>query len=158
VEPGVKAIAAADIIRVKVMSMMVNRDLFANEAAETEGTTTEVPGNNEAVGANFAKILETRSLAARSAKDIGFGSAIIGGGCCVHLSIEYRPAQFVATSPALVAVTATDTEGTALMWGKVFSQGYHIKECIISTNPGANLYVITLNAIARVRWCEIFSC
>lgn len=46
-----------------------------------------------------------------------------------------------------------------MSWSKFkFSAYYHIKEGIIATKPGAKLVVAVLNAIARVRWCEIFSC
>jgi hypothetical protein len=36
--------------------------------------------------------------------------------------------------------------------------GYRVRECVITTNPGARLLAAALNAAARVRWCEIFSC
>jgi len=45
-----------------------------------------------------------------------------------------------------------------LTWHKVFEEGYHVKESIITTYPGAWLTVDVTSAIARVRWCEIFSC
>ncbi|NLI83727.1 MAG: hypothetical protein GX443_18895 [Deltaproteobacteria bacterium] len=48
---------------------------------------------------------------------------------------------------------------TFLSWGKTVSpNGYHIKEGIITTKPGAQLYLYGINAVARVRWCETFSC
>lgn len=94
----------------------------------------------------------------------GMGDAIIGGGCCVHLSIEYMQNidETTLLSPDVISVViaaALDSEGTLLAWSKFkFPHGYHIKEGIITTNPGAKLAVIVLNAIARIRWCEIFSC
>lgn len=94
----------------------------------------------------------------------GRGQAIIGGGCCVELAIEYMPTPPLVSLgtggslPALVLVAVTDAEGAILMWSKLVSPGYHVKEGIISTYPGALLLVVVLNAIARVRWCEIFSC
>ena len=36
--------------------------------------------------------------------------------------------------------------------------GYRVRECVITTNPGSRLLAAALNATARVRWCEIFSC
>jgi hypothetical protein len=57
-----------------------------------------------------------------------------------------------------VTVEVRDSEGSLLVWRKQFKEGYHVKECIITTYPGARLSVIVKNAIARVRWCEIFSC
>lgn len=85
-------------------------------------------------------------------------SAFIGGGCCVHLSVEYmldNPQQ-----PGMVAVAVADSEGTTLYWLRVERAGtpYQIKESIISTKPGAKLTALAVNATARVRWCEIFSC
>jgi hypothetical protein len=94
----------------------------------------------------------------------GTGQAIIGGGCCVQLSVEYMPAQAVITvdSPTdqkcAVTVMVVDSEGCSLTWHKVFQEGYHVKESIITTYPGARLAVAVNNAIARVRWCEVFSC
>lgn len=94
----------------------------------------------------------------------GTGKAIIGGGCCVQLSVEYMPAAAVLTvdSPTdqkcAVTVEVIDSEGCSLMWPKVFQEGYHVKESIITTYPGARLGVQVNNAVARVRWCEIFSC
>lgn len=93
----------------------------------------------------------------------GMADAIIGGGCCVHLSIEYMP-NFETINPsanqlAIILVLVVDSEGTILAWGKYGAiHGYHIKECIITTNPGAKVEVLAINAIARVRWCEVFSC
>ncbi|HTS63229.1 MAG TPA: hypothetical protein VMH28_14475 [Candidatus Acidoferrales bacterium] len=88
------------------------------------------------------------------------GRAIIGGGCCVSLSVEYMPSTVSLASPplAFVEVTVTDAAGTALAWIKEFKEGYHVQECIITTNPGAILRVFVKSAIARVRWCEVFSC
>ena len=83
------------------------------------------------------------------------GRAFIGGGCCVHLSIEYAS----VSESSQVHVIVEDTEGTMLSWGKKGIQpGYYIKEGIITTNPGARLMVVVQDVIARVRWCEVFSC
>jgi hypothetical protein len=86
--------------------------------------------------------------------------AFIGGGCCVHLSVEFMPKSLSGTDSGAVNVTVKDSEGTMLRWGKIVEpgSGYQIKESIISTNPGAILYLDASNAIARVRWCECFSC
>jgi hypothetical protein len=93
----------------------------------------------------------------------GTGKAIIGGGCCVQLSVEYMPVEPVlavdsTSDPCRVTVEVLDSEGCMLVWRKVFMEGYHVKESIITTYPGARLTVNVNNAIARVRWCEIFSC
>ena len=94
----------------------------------------------------------------------GTGQAIIGGGCCVQLSVEYMPSQPVLTvdSPTgqncAVTVVVVDSEGCSLTWHKVFEEGYHVKESIITTYPGAWLTLDVNSAIARVRWCEVFSC
>jgi hypothetical protein len=91
----------------------------------------------------------------------GPGQAIIGGGCCVQLSVEYMPAQqdvAGGSQTCTVMVNVVDSEGCTLTWQKVFQEGYHVKESIIMTYPGARLTVTVSNAVARVRWCEIFSC
>ena len=88
----------------------------------------------------------------------GMATAFIGGGCCVSLSVEY--AASATTQPFIVVLEVVDSEGTAMLWGREENAGtpYRVKECVIATKPGANLSVVTLNATARVRWCEIFSC
>ena len=88
---------------------------------------------------------------------IGLDKAFIGGGCCVHLSIEYTPA---GTADGTVAVLTQDSSDTELMWIKKVNAGlgYQIKEGIVTTKPGAHLTVLVVGATARVRWCEVFSC
>jgi hypothetical protein len=89
---------------------------------------------------------------------VGDGTAFIGGGCCVHLSIEYAPSSPTVLSAVVVLVQGADD--TTLAWMKIEQPGagYQVKEGIIATHPGADLAVIVLNMTARVRWCEIFSC
>lgn len=101
---------------------------------------------------------EVAGAAAAQKVELGTGSAFIGGGCCVHLSIEYAPSTPTADSVVLVIVK--DSEGTILAWAKSEKPGvgYQIKECIVTTKPGADLSVIVANMTARVRWCEVFSC
>ena len=88
----------------------------------------------------------------------GIGTAFIGGGCCVHLSVEFAP--ITPTAEATVIILVKDTEGTGMAWEKQEKAGthYQVKECVITTKPGATLTVAVLNMTARVRWCEIFSC
>jgi hypothetical protein len=88
---------------------------------------------------------------------VGVGTAFIGGGCCVHLSVEYAPA---GAADGLIAVYVQDSNDTQLTWMKKASAGlgYQIKEGIVATKPGAHLKVLVVEATARVRWCEVFSC
>jgi hypothetical protein len=88
---------------------------------------------------------------------IGLGSAFIGGGCCVHLSVEYTP---IGTADGTVGLIVKDSNDTELMWIKKAAAGlgYQIKEGVVTTKPGASLSVLVVGAIARVRWCEVFSC
>lgn len=101
---------------------------------------------------------EAASAEASPAPAVGTATAFIGGGCCVSLSVEY--AASVTTQPFIVLVDVTDSEGTAMLWLRQENVGtpYRVKEGVITTKPGATLRVIVLNATARVRWCEIFSC
>jgi hypothetical protein len=91
---------------------------------------------------------------------VGIGKAFIGGGCCVHLSVEYALQNNTGTDGGAVSVRVSDSENTVLLWGKLVEAGttYQIKENIITTYPGAQLVVVVSNVIARVRWCEVFSC
>jgi hypothetical protein len=95
---------------------------------------------------------------AAPAPAVGTAKAFIGGGCCVHISIEYAPAT--PTAAALVGVIVTDTEGTTLAWEKIEQPGahYQVKENVVTTKPGATVTVLAVNATARIRWCEVFSC
>jgi hypothetical protein len=88
---------------------------------------------------------------------IGLGTAFIGGGCCVHLSIEYTPS---GSADGVVGVLVQDSHDTQLAWVKkaVAGLGYQIKEGIVTTKPGAHLTALAVGATARVRWCEVFSC
>lgn len=154
-KPSEKETKGADAERMKnVFSMIINPMHAKASSAETvtagEGTsdTTHLIRNVSGMMAGISS----------GKVPIGSETAIIGGGCCVHLSIEYMPSQPTTNVPSLVAVLVTDSEGTFLGWGKLVSPGYHIKEGIITTNPGAQLVLYVINAIARVRWCEIFSC
>jgi hypothetical protein len=85
-------------------------------------------------------------------------TAFIGGGCCVHLSVEYAPV--VPTAKSFVMIIVIDSEGTLLAWAKTEQPGVHyqVKENVITTKPGATVLVAVFNATARVRWCECFSC
>ena len=87
----------------------------------------------------------------------GLATAFIGGGCCVHLSIEYTPA---GAADGLVGVLVQDSYDTQLAWVKKVHAGlgYQIKEGIVTTKPGAHLTALAVGATARVRWCEVFSC
>mgnify|MGYP001588379992 FL=1 len=107
------------------------------------------------VGAEAAHSL----AAAGDASKADLAGAIIGGGCCVHISIEYMPSQHAANLPSYILAIVQDSEGTVLAWGKDnVPSGYHIKEGIITTKPGAQVKLLVINAIARLRWCEVFSC
>ncbi len=121
------------------------------------------PAANETAPSDLeAGILKARAafespelMAAIEQQKVGTGAAFIGGGCCVHLSVEYT----MPGKGSAVVVMVTDSEGTVLAWGKLGStSGYFIKEDISTTNPGATLQVAVVDAVARVRWCEVFSC
>lgn len=91
----------------------------------------------------------------------GMQTTVIGGGCCVHLSMEYMPVlpAPLSVSLSMSAAMVMDSQGTIMGWGKFFTDGgHHVKECVISTNPGAWLMVLSVNSVTRVRWCEIISC
>jgi hypothetical protein len=110
--------------------------------------------------ANNTVAVNDNALAVNTGLTVGeSGTAIIGGGCCVELSVEYMPADpTVSTQDLKVTVEVVDSEGCTLSWRKTFREGYHVKQAIITTYPGAQLVVLVSGAIARVRWCEVFSC
>ena len=88
----------------------------------------------------------------------GLVTAFIGGGCCVHISLEYAP--ITATAQSIVAVLVRDTEGTVMLWEKINPPGthYQVKENVVTTKPGATILLFAINATVRARWCEVFSC
>lgn len=98
------------------------------------------------------------SAVAVQALQFGLGTAFIGGGCCVHLSVEYTPTSPAAQS--MIVVLVRDSEGTLMAWGRTEKPGanYQIKECIVTTRPGATVVMLVVNMTARLRWCEVFSC
>jgi hypothetical protein len=124
-----------------------------NVGGDNQGLISKTP-----IGAMTFAFLSSTSAAAPPAAQLGVGEAFIGGGCCVSLSVEYTPSS--PTVQATVAILVSDSEGTTMAWLRVEQPGtgYHVKECVITTKPGAKLAVLVINATARVRWCEIFSC
>jgi hypothetical protein len=88
----------------------------------------------------------------------GIAQAFIGGGCCVHISVEYAPVTPTAVS--MVMISVSDTDGTLLAWVKHEQPGghYQVKENVVTTKPGATVRLFAANATARIRWCEVFSC
>jgi hypothetical protein len=104
---------------------------------------------HEIAGANAAPV---------PAPAFGSAKAFIGGGCCVHISVEYAP--MTPTAVSIVMILVSDTEGTLLAWAKTEQPGghYHVKENVITTKPGATVTLLAVNATARIRWCEVFSC
>ena len=103
---------------------------------------------------------EAAVITAAAINTAGVQGAFIGGGCCVHLSIEYMPDNTLAPAAGAVAVIVADSDKTVMMWAKLVAatDGYQIHEDIITTHPGAKLTVVVVNVTARVRWCETFSC
>jgi hypothetical protein len=88
----------------------------------------------------------------------GIRTAFIGGGCCVHISVEYTPTSPTVDSSVLIVVQ--DSERTLMAWERRENAGthYQIKEGIITMKPGAAVGVVVSNMIAKIRWCEGFSC
>ncbi len=133
---------------------------FTGAAASVKADTTAARNANVDTSGlhvlGFSSLNMDASATAAAARTIP--SAFIGGGCCVHISVEYAPIVPTAKSAVLVAVA--DSEGTVLAWEKIEQPGAHytVKENIITTNPGATVKLFAVNATARIRWCEVFSC
>lgn len=131
--------------------------LFTGAAASTKPDTGETLNVNADTGALHTMGFSINTNAAAAAAR-NIPSAFIGGGCCVHISVEFAP--IVPTAKSGVLVVVADSEGTVLGWEKIEQPGAHytVKENIITTNPGATVRLFAVNATARIRWCEIFSC
>jgi len=108
--------------------------------------------------ASFAQAAGPTGAAAAAAPAAVPATAFIGGGCCVHIALEYAP--ITATAPSAVAILVRDTEGTLMAWEKFNPPGthYQVKECVVTTKPGATILLFAINATVRARWCEVFSC
>jgi hypothetical protein len=129
--------------------------LLVGAAAKTGDVTgANLQTNNNLAGANIGRL----ATAAATTDANGAVTAFIGGGCCVHISVEYAP--ITPTAQSVVAVLVTDSEGTGLLWEKSDPPGthYQVKENVVTTKPGATIRLIAVNATLRARWCEVFSC
>lgn len=137
--------------------LAIVRDGGTDTGKDTGDSASLNPADAERAFATAANAFPSTGLN-QAAAQLGIETAFIGGGCCVHLSVEYTPTS--PTAAGAVAVVVVDSEGTAMAWIKVAQpgSGYQVKECIVTTKPGANLFVLTVNMTARVRWCEVFSC
>lgn len=135
---------------------------FSTTASDAEKKAKEGVPTKEAAGVE----IKSEKKLAEEIRKAGFfppvdpnapPNAIIGGGCCVHLSIEIIPTMMGAGGG--VSITVVDSDFTILTWEKLeaSSFSYYIKEGIITTKPGARLYGQVFYVIARVRWCEVFS-
>jgi hypothetical protein len=115
---------------------------------------------NVAGGLTAAHLLQTAqpSAAAADPATPTPATAFVGGGCCVHISLEYAP--ITATAQSTVAIMVRDTEGTVMLWEKIDPPGthYQVKENVVTTKPGATILLFAVNATVRARWCEVFSC
>jgi hypothetical protein len=132
------------------------KELLLVGAARTGNVAGANPqvSNNLQAGANIGRL----ATAAATTDAAGAVTAFIGGGCCVHISVEYAP--ITPTVQSIVAVLVTDSEGTGLLWEKTDPPGthYQVKENVVTTKPGATIRLIAVNATLRARWCEVFSC
>jgi len=137
----------------------IGRATFArvSSMAKPQAISKAKAGDDAGPAEASPRILAMSAADLRQAS-VGIGTAFIGGGCCVHLSIEYTPST--PTTAGVVGVLVDDSEGTVLAWMKQVQpgEGYQVKEGIVTTKPGADLTVVVLNLTARVRWCEVFSC
>lgn len=134
----------------------------AKELTFTADPKANVAGNAAGFAAahlaSFAQAAGTTGAAAAAAPAAVPATAFIGGGCCVHIALEYAP--ITATAPSAVAILVRDTEGTLMAWEKFNPPGthYQVKECVVTTKPGATILLFAINATVRARWCEVFSC
>jgi hypothetical protein len=140
------------------------------EAKELTYTATADPRgavrDNAAVGLAAAHLMSTPAAGTAGAAAAAPGAAaaavpataFVGGGCCVHIALEYAP--ITATAQSAVAILVRDTEGTVMLWEKINPPGthYQVKECVVTTKPGATILLFAINATVRARWCEVFSC
>lgn len=119
--------------------------------------TADAKADN-AAGSLAAAHLAQPAGAAASPSAVKPATAFVGGGCCVHISLEYAP--ITATAQSIVAIMVRDTEGTVMLWEKIDPPGtqYQIKENVVTTKPGATILLFAVNATVRARWCEVFSC
>lgn len=133
------------------------KELTFTAAANANVRDGAVAGFTAAHLASFAQA--TAPAAAAAAAPAGAPvTAFIGGGCCVHIALEYAP--ITATAQSAVAILVRDTEGTVMLWEKINPPGthYQVKECVVTTKPGATILLFAINATVRARWCEVFSC
>lgn len=126
------------------------------EAAQQGDQATKSPPLMTALAPQLFKDASLRTII--TSGNVGTATAFVGGGCCVHLSVEYAAQS--PTQACVVIVLAQDADGTSMIWGRSeqAGAGYRIKQNIITVKPGATITIDVLNATARLRWCEVFSC
>lgn len=125
--------------------------------------TGDARARGDNIGGSLAAAVLAQAGSANAAGDNPDGTpkpatAFVGGGCCVHISLEYAP--ITATAQSIVAILVRDTEGTVMLWEKISPPGthYQVKENVVTTKPGATILLLAVNATVRARWCEVFSC
>ena len=128
------------------------------EAKELVFTADPKSTGREAQTGLAAGVLANAAAGTAAAGSAAPATAFVGGGCCVHISLEYAP--ITATAQSIVVIIVRDTEGTAMAWEKVSPPGthYQVKENVVTTKPGATIQLLAVNATVRARWCEVFSC
>ncbi len=128
-------------------------------AADQPTLVTRMMHFSTATADKGAKAAATNEPGTIDKANVGTAVAFIGGGCCVHLSVEYMLVDALARSQGAVEVIVIDSHQTMMLWGKAIlpQTHYEIHEDIITTYAGAELGLVVTNAVARVRWCEVFS-
>ena len=122
------------------------KELTYTAAADPRGAVRD----NAAVGLAAAHLMSAAAAAPGAAAAAAPATAFVGGGCCVHISLEYAP--ITATAQSAVAILVRDTEGTVMLWEKINPPGthYQVKECVVTTKPGVSILLFAINATVRV--------
>ena len=81
---------------------------------------------------------------------------LVGGVSAVHPTLEYVVEEDAAAPEVTVTITAN---GTTITWSEsAIAEGYHVKNDLPAVAPGSIVQLETVDATARLRWCERLCC
>lgn len=105
-------------------------------------------------GGGYAAMLLAREVDADASAPSKDG--MVGGERQVFLSLEYI-VDAGAASPTVKVTTAAGSS-SATWSDDAPSEGYTVRQAVLSAAPGTKVTLAVNNATARLRWCELVCC
>jgi hypothetical protein len=80
----------------------------------------------------------------------------VGGLDVANLTLEWIKDPSAASASVTITVSSKDGDATQTL--STTSEGYQIKDWVMSVKPGCQVKVAATDCGARIRWCETLSC